>query len=52
MLQHDDDGSLPEGLFIGFYATLGWDEWDGFPLPSSQAIMGEQLVQGHYAVAW
>jgi len=32
--------------FIGFYATWGWDEWGGFPLPSSQTIMGEQLVQG------
>ena len=35
-----------------FYATWGWDEWGGLPLPSSQTIMGEQLVQGWYAVAW
>jgi len=47
----DDDGSLPEGRSIGFYATWGWDEWGGFPLPSSQTIMGKQLVQGRYAVA-
>ena len=46
----DDDGSLPEGRFMGFYATRGWDEWGGFPLPSSQTIMGKQLVQGRYAV--
>ena len=26
--------------------------WGGFPLPSSQTIMGEQLVQGRYAVDW
>ena len=26
--------------------------WGGFPLPSSQTVMGEQLVQGCYAVAW
>ena len=30
----------------------GWDERGGFPLASSQTIMGEQLVQGRYAVAW
>ena len=35
-----------------FYATWWWDEWGGFPLPSSQTVMGEQLVQGRYAVAW
>ena len=35
-----------------FYAIWGWDEWGGFPLPSSQTIMGEQLVQGRYTVAW
>ena len=51
-LTDDDDGSLPEDRLIGFYATWGWDEWGGFPLPSSQTIMGEQLVQGCYAVAW
>jgi len=45
-------GSLPEGRFFGFYATWEWDEWGGFPLSSSQTIMGEQLVQGRYAVAW
>jgi len=39
----DDDGSLHESRFIGFYATWGWDEWGGFLLPSSQTIMGEQL---------
>ena len=33
------------------YATWGWDEWGGFPLPSSQTIMGKQLVQGRYAAA-
>ena len=48
----DNDGSLPEGRFIGCYATWGWDEWGGFPLRSSQTIMGEQLVQGCYAEAW
>jgi len=48
----DDGSALPEGRFFGFYATWKWDEWDGFPLPSSQTIMGEQLVQGRYAVAW
>ena len=47
-----DDGSLPVGRFIGFYATWGWDEWGGFPLPSSQTNTGEQLFQGRYAVAW
>jgi len=50
--EDDDDGSLSEGRFIGFYATRGWDEWGGFPLPSSQTIIGEQLVQDCYAVAW
>jgi len=48
----DDDGSLPEGRFIGLYATWGWDEWGGFLLPSSQTIMGEWLVQGRCAVSW
>ena len=48
----NDDGSLPDGRFIGFYATRWWDEWDGLPLPISQPIMDEQLVQGRYAVAW
>ena len=48
----DDAGSPPKGRFIGFYATWGWDEWGGFPLPYSQTIMGDQLVQGRYAVAW
>ena len=48
----DDDGSLPGGRFIGFYTIRGWDESGGFPLPSSQTIMGEQLIQGHYSVAW
>ena len=49
----DDDGSLRKGRFIGIvHTTWGWDEWDGFPLPSSQTIMAEQLVQGRYAVAW
>jgi len=47
-----DDGSLPEGRFIGFYPTWGWDERGSFLLPYSQKIMGEQLVQGCYAVAW
>jgi len=42
----DGDGSLPKGRFIGFYVTWGWDEWGGFPLPSSHTIMGEQLVHG------
>jgi len=32
--------------------TLPWDDVsEVFPLPSSQTIMGEQLVQGRYAVA-
>jgi len=35
----DDDGSLSEGRFIGFSMPPGgrggWDEWGGFPLPSS-----------------
>ena len=42
----DDDGSLPKGRFIGFYAPCGRDEWGGFLLPSSQTI-----VQGRYTVA-
>jgi len=46
------DDNLHEGRFIGFYATQGWDEWDGFPLPSLHTIMGEQLVQGCYIVTW
>ena len=41
-----DDGSLPEGRFIGFYATRGWDGWGGLPL----TIMSKQFVQGLYAV--
>jgi len=44
--------TVPKGRFIGFYATQGWDEWDGFLLPFSQTIMGELLFQGRYAVAW
>jgi len=48
----DDDGSMPEGKFIGSYATWGWDEWRGFPLPSSHTIMAEQLVQVRYTVDW
>jgi len=28
------------------------DEMCGFPLPSSQTIVGKQLIQGHYAVGW
>ena len=48
----NDNGSLTEGRVIGFYATWGWDEWGSFPLPSSQTIIGEQLVQGSYAMAW
>ena len=47
----EDDGSLPEGRFVGFYATQGWDGWGGFRLPSSQTIMGKLLVHGRYAVA-
>ena len=43
---------LAKDRFIGFYATWGWDEWGGFPFPSSQTIMGEQLVQGRHAAAW
>jgi len=39
----DDDVSMPEGMFIDFYPTRGWDKWGGFPLPSSQIIMGEKL---------
>ena len=46
-----DNGSLLKGRFIRFYTTRVWDEWGCFPLPSSQAFMGEQLVQGRYAVA-
>ena len=42
----------PKAGSLAFYAIWEWDEWGGFPLPSSQTIMGEQLVQGHYAVAW
>jgi len=52
VIKDDEDDSLPEGRFIGFYATWEWDEWGGFPLPSSQTIMGEQFVQGRYVVAW
>jgi len=52
MRDDDYDGSLPEGRFIGFYATWGWTEWGGFPLPSSQTIMDEQLVQDRYPMAW
>ena len=37
----NDDGSPPEGRFIGFYVTWVWDESDGFSLPSLQTIMGE-----------
>ena len=43
--------SLPEGRSIGYYTTWGRDKQGGFPLPSSQTIMCEQLVQGCYAVA-
>ena len=38
---HDDDDHF-----------LLWDELGGFPLPSSQTIMSEQLVQGRYAETW
>jgi len=44
---YDTDGYLLDNRFIGFHATWGWDEWDCFPLPSSQII-----VQGRYTVAW
>jgi len=30
-----DDGRLPRCRFFGFDTTRRWDEWGGFPLPSS-----------------
>ena len=50
ILPDDDDGSLPEGSFIGVMPP--GDEMSEVVSHCLPHRLGEQLVQGRYAVAW